>query len=98
MCPATVESFKAIVIAKAGSGTDKTVLEILGMPLANGTDVNGTVYGEVDAAAGVFDTSYIVTNNLSANTVDGKIYLNVAHDGDTDVDGTVTVFLQTFGA
>ena len=98
LCPASVESFKATVIAKATTGTDKTVLEILGMPLAGGTDVNGTVYGEVDAAAGVFDTSYIVTNNLSANTTDGKIYLNVAHDGDEDVDGTVTVYLQTFGA
>lgn len=98
LCPATVESFKAIVIAKADTGTDKTVLEILGMPLANGTDVNGTVYGEVDAAAGVFDTSYIVTNNLSANTQDGLIYLNVAHDGDSDVDGNVTIHLQSFGA
>ena len=90
ICDASVESFKAIVVARDSGDAEKSVFEVLGMPLLNGADVNGTVYGQVDSNT---SAPYVVSQNLSAN-VDGKIYLNVARKNGVN-NGTVTVHIDS---
>ena len=91
ICDASAESFKAIVVARDDGDAEKSVFEVLGMPLLNGTDVNGTVYGQVDSNA---SDPYVFSQDLSANVVDGKIYLNVVKKSGSN-DGTVTVHIDS---
>ena len=91
ICDATAESFKAIAVARDSGDAEKSVFEVLGMPLLNGTDVNGTVYGQVDSNA---SDPYVISQNLSANVADGKIYLNVVRRS-AGSNGTVTVHIDS---
>ena len=91
LCDSSVESFKAIVIAEATGGAEKSVFEILGMPTDSGTNVNGSVFGQVDSND---STPYVISQDLSANTVDNKIYLNVVRRA-AGVDGGVTIHINT---